>query len=132
VTGNPGLIEAVVERLLAHVGLALEETERNESKRLLRATQAKACVLRLVHEADAEAIAAALDVGEPLAKDRIYKWIERGRPVVLLGLEHWERASAPEDVEHVQDIARALREIVEERRADAGLPRPTRRKDGGE
>ncbi|MCC6877700.1 MAG: hypothetical protein IT378_25550 [Sandaracinaceae bacterium] len=130
--GDPALIEQVVERVLFHVARDLEETERNAAKRLLRATQAQACLLRVVHEADAGAIAAALDVGEPLTKERIYKWVERGRPVVLAAIARWEREAEPEDREHVAEVARALREIVEERRADAGIARPARRKEVGE
>ena len=99
-------------------------------ERLLRATQARATILRVVKEADADAIAVELDYGEPLGKDRSYKWVERGRPVVHLGLDRWLRLADEEDRDQIAQIVEAMREIVDERRADAGLPRPDRRKAG--
>ncbi|HEY8432001.1 MAG TPA: sigma factor [Sandaracinaceae bacterium] len=125
---DPRAIHEVVDTVLEHVHRALEETEKNAAKRQLRRTQAQAALLRLVLEEDADAIAAALDHGEPIGKDRIYKWVERGRRVVHLGLDRWERVGDPED----REVIAILRQTMDERRADAGVPRPERRKDRAE
>lgn len=123
-----GALLEVIATALEHVHRALEETEGNASKRQLRRTQAQAALLRLVLDEDAEAIAAALEHGEPLAKDRIYKWVERGRAVVRLGLDRWAREDDPDAAE----VIAVLRGAMNERRADAGVPRPERRKGRGE
>lgn len=121
-------IDEVVATVLEHVHRALEENEASASKRQLWRTQAQAALLRLVLDEDAEAIAAALDHGEPLGRDRIYKWVERGRKVVHLGLDRWEAQCAPDD----RQVIAVLRETMDDRRADAGVPRPDRRKDRAE
>lgn len=121
---RPEAIDQVVARALEQVHLALEETEPNAAKRQLRRTQAQATLLRLVSNASAEEIEKVLDYGEPIEKDRLYKWVERGRAVVLLGMDRWER-----DDPAAIDVIDTFREIVGERRADAGLPRLDRRRD---
>lgn len=126
---DPRALSALVTTILDHAHRALEETEKSAVKRQLRRTQAHATLLRLVCDADADAIASALDHGEPVTKDRIYKWIERGRAVVLLGLDRWERTAAEDERDEVVPVIAIVREQVEERRADAGVPRPDRRKD---
>lgn len=123
-----GMLERLITTVIEHVQAALEAAP--PAKRLLRTTQARAALLRLVYDADAEAIAEALGHGEPLSRDRVYKWVERGRPVVVEGLDHWERSLAAEEREEAGPVIEALREIVLERRADAGKPRPARRKEG--
>lgn len=128
-TLTPAMLESLVSTVLEHVHRELEETVRSAAKRQLRRTQAQATLLRLVCGWDAEAIVAALDHGEPVSKDRLYKWIERGRAPVRAGLERWERtADEDEREDHVRPVVEVLREIVEDRRADAGKPRPRRRK----
>lgn len=122
-------LDRVVTTALEHVRRALEETVPNAAKRLLRFTQAQAALLRLVCEEDADAIAGALDHGEPVSRDRVYKWIERGRPVVLQGLARWERSLGEDERGDEAPVIAVLREFVEERRADIGVPRPERRKD---
>jgi DNA-directed RNA polymerase specialized sigma24 family protein len=122
------VVDEVVATVLEHVHRALEETERSATKRQLRRTQAQAALLRLVLDEDAATIASALDHGEPLGNDRIYKWVERGRPVVQLGLDRWEAEGDPD----AQPVIEVLRETMDERRADAGVPRPERRKGGAE
>lgn len=125
------LLEETVTMVLEHVDEALRETVPNAAKRLLRRTQAEATLLRLVYDQDAEAIAASLRYGEPLSRDRIYKWIERGRTYVLAGLEHWERVVEEDDRPDALRVIAVLREILVQRRADAGVPRPTRRRTDG-
>lgn len=120
---TPAMLERLVTSVLEQVHLAVEASVKSPRKRLLRRTQAQATLLRLVCGWDAEAIIAALDHGEPIGKDRLYKWVERGRAPVREGLERWMR----EDPES-RDVAEVLLEIVDERRADAGKPRPDRRK----
>ncbi len=123
------LLDRVVSTALEHVRGALEETVPNAQKRLLRFTQAQATLLRLVCEEDAAAIEDALGHGEPLTRDRLYKWVERGRPVVLLGLDRWERSLEEDEREDEAPVIAVLRELMEERRADVGVPRPERRRD---
>jgi DNA-directed RNA polymerase specialized sigma24 family protein len=119
---TPEAIADLVTAILEQVHRALEDGEPNATKRQLRRTQAQATLLRLLCGASAEELERVLDAGE-LGRDRIYKWIERGRPIVLLGLARWEESGAD------PDVVAAVREIVEERRADAGQARPDRRRD---
>ncbi|MCB9597356.1 MAG: hypothetical protein H6719_31820 [Sandaracinaceae bacterium] len=122
---TPAMLEGLVTLTLEHTHRALEEQVKNASKRQLRRTQAQATLLRLVCGWPAEAIVEALDYGEPIANDRLYKWIERGRAPVELGLDRWAAQAEGEEV----GVIEVLREIISERRADAGQPRLERRKD---
>lgn len=122
---TPAALESLVTLVLGHVHRAIDDSTRSASKRLLRRAQAQATLLRLVVEWDAEAIAEALDYGEPVGKERIYKWVERGRAPVRMGLERWAQTAEGEEIV----IIEVLRELTDERRADAGQPRPDRRKD---
>ena len=127
---TPAMLDGLVTLVLGHVHRALEATVKSAAKRQLRRTQAQAALLRLVCGWNAEEITKALDYGEPIAKDRLYKWIERGRAPVLTGLERWAAEAEGDEV----GVVEVLREIVEDRRADAGKPRLERRKtrSGGE
>lgn len=120
---------SVIERVLAtieeHVQAHLEATEPSLAARHLRRMQARATLHRLVLEADFDELSAALDADEPLSRDRVYKWVERGRPVVLAALDRWVAAEGEGSV--AADIAGTVREIIEARRVDAGRPRPDRR-----
>ncbi len=131
---TPAMLEGLVTLVLGHVHRALEEQVSNLRKRQLRRTQAQATLLRLVCGWNAEEIADALDVGEPIAKDRLYKWIERGRAPVVAGLDRWAAEVAGDgaagDEEDVA-VIEVLREIVGDRRRDAGKARPERRKPAG-
>lgn len=128
---TPRMLEGLVTLALEHTHRALEEQVKSGAKRQLRRVQAQATLLRLVCGWNAEAIAAALDFGEPIGNDRLYKWIERGRAPVEMGLDRWASLAEGEEV----GVIEVLREIVAERRADAGVPRPDRRRErdeGGE
>lgn len=114
-------LERLVETALAYVHEALELAVANPMKRQLRKTQAHAAVLRLVCGLDADAIEDALAIGEPIGKDRLYKWVERGRAPLADGLRRW----AERDPE-MGDVCAVLLELTEERRADAGVPRAAR------
>ncbi len=121
---TPAMLEALVTLTLEHVHRALEEQVPSAAKRQLRRTQAQATLLRLICGWSAEAIAGALDHGEPIGNDRLYKWVERGRATVELGLARWAGQAEGEEI----PVIEVLREIMGERRADAGVPRPARRK----
>ncbi len=125
---TPAALESLVTLVLTHVHRAIDEATKSASKRQLRRTQAQATLLRLVCGWDADALIEALDYGEPIGKDRIYKWVERGRAPVTLGLQRWAQTAEGEEVVLIE----VLREIVEERRVDAGVARPGRRKDRAE
>ncbi|AKF04865.1 hypothetical protein [Sandaracinus amylolyticus] len=122
-------LERVLATIEDHVEAELQATEPNAASRHLKRMQARATLHRAVLEADFDAIAAALDAGEPLTRDRVYKWVERGRPWVLAGLDRWVRESGEGST--ASDIAAAVRELVSARRADAGRPRPSRRRGEG-
>ena len=124
---TPAMLESLVTTVLHHVHRALEGSVSSAVKRQLRRTQAQAALLRLVCGWDADAIREALDHGEPISNERLYKWVERGRGPVDEGLDRWlAEAGDDPDVGGVVDV---LRELVGERRADAGKPRPKRRRD---
>lgn len=128
-TLNPAILESLVTTVLHHVHRELEKSVSNPATRQLRRTQAQAALLRLVCGWEAKAILLALDHGEPVTKDRLYKWIERGREPVRAGLARWEQSVDDDEREtHVGPVVSVLREIMDDRRADAGKPRPTRRK----
>ncbi|MFK7987252.1 MAG: hypothetical protein AB8I08_14605 [Sandaracinaceae bacterium] len=120
-------LEAVVTMVLEHVGRVLERDVKNPRKRALRRVQAQAAMLRLVCGWDAEAIAEALDHGEPISRDRLYKWVERGRPPVLAALDDWETLDDADERDALAPVVQALREMFETRRVDAGVPRVDRR-----
>lgn len=119
-------VEQVIDQVLIEVDVMLSERERDPAQRHLDRLRARAAIRRLVLRADFDELLAALDAGEPLSPDRVYKWVERGRPIVLAALERWAARAAEEPAE--LEIVRTLREIVEARRADAGQPRPGRRR----
>jgi len=121
------MMEGVVELVLGHVHRALEAGTFSAAKRQLRRTQAHAAVLRLVCEWDGDAIIEALDHGEPLTKARVYKWVERGRAPVREGLDRWAATADGEEIVLIE----VLRELIDARRADAGRPRPERRRSSG-
>lgn len=125
---TPAMLEGLVTLVLGHVHRALEQGVKSAAKRQLRRTQAQAALLRLVCGWNAEEITEALDYGEPISKDRLYKWIERGRAPVVSGLDRWAAEAESDDIAVVE----VLREIVEDRRADAGKARPKRRRSGVE
>jgi DNA-directed RNA polymerase specialized sigma24 family protein len=114
---DPRTIERVVADVEDRVAVHLEETCDDPIARHARRTWARAALRRLVFEEGFEELEAALGDGKPLPRDRVYKWVERGRPIVLAALEGWE-----------SEVAIAIREIVAPRRIDAGRPRPERRK----
>lgn len=104
----------------------VEQSEPNILARVTRRAQARAAFYRLVLDLDAEGVESRLRLPEPVGKDRLYKWIERGRPLVAAAMRAWA-ARHPSD-EEVAELAKVAIGLVEERRADAGKPRPSRRR----
>lgn len=117
------LVDELLAEALEQVARMLEETEPKASTRQLRLRQAQAALLRLVRRLDAEAIVEALAVDEPVSKARLYKWVERGRAVVLAGLDRW--GAGPDSPG--EDVLDVLRTVTSARRADAGRARGKRR-----
>ena len=113
------VMDAILARVLHETSQALEHATKSKTKRQLRRTQAQATLLRLVLDMEANTIIDLLNYGEAISNDRLYKWVERGRDSVLLGLTHW-RNHASEDEAPLIDT---LEEIIQKRRADAGKPR---------
>jgi len=117
------VLEAFLERLLEEVDRHLEETVRSPVKRLGDLKRAEAAVESLVYERSADEIREVLDPGA--SRELVYKWVERGRAILLAGVDRCiALAEEPEE----KDGLEALRAIIETRRKDAGKPRPTRRK----
>lgn len=137
--GDEGALDAgAIERILAtieeHVEAHLATLEKSDARRHLLRQQARATLHRVLLGADVAELAATLDLasdapGEPVARDRVYKWVERGRPIVLAGLDRWVAEQGDGSV--AADVAAVVRELIEARRSDAGRPRPERRKGRG-
>lgn len=113
-------------RRIEEVVLQAIEAEPSATVRLTRRSMARAAIYRFVMELEPEAIEARLALVEPIGKERLYKWIERGRALVADAMRGW--AAACPDESDVQAISGVVIELVEARRADAGKPRPQRRK----
>lgn len=123
---DPAAIERILETVEEHVEAILaEDHEHSPAGRHLRRLQARATLRRLVLEADFEELTRSLDADEPLTRDRVYKWVERGRPLVLAALDRWIAEEGEGTM--VASIAAVVRGIVEARRSDAGRARPERR-----
>lgn len=99
---------------------ALADQHREPAQRMLTSM---ATFLRVIGELEADAIAARIAPGA--SRDLIYKWVERGRPMLLGAIARWWR-STRSDLE--RSIAAELEELVEVRRADVGIERPERRR----
>lgn len=104
----------------------VEHGDASALARVTQRAQARAAFYRLVLELDAEGVEARLRLPDPVGKDRLYKWIERGRPLVADAMRAWA-ARHPDDDE-IAALAKVVIELVEDRRADAGKPRPGRRR----
>ena len=123
---TPALLEDRYARIEDAIVRFVETSESRPALRLTKRAQGRAAYFRLLRELDSADVEAAIGFAEPIGKDRLYKWIERGREVVTQAMEAWV-AQMPNDPE----IA-AIRDVVVEtmgaRRADAGQPRLERRK----
>jgi hypothetical protein len=122
----PELLEAHQRRIEEVVLAHIERSEPSASVRLTRRAMARAAIYRLVIDLEPEAVEARIALPEPVGKDRLYKWIERGRAIVAEAMRAWRAAHPDED--EIRVIADVVIELVEARRADAGKPRPERRR----
>ncbi len=122
----PDAVERLIDTLESHVDRWLLEHERSATARQLKRLQARATLHRTLLGAGHAELVAALDADEPLSEDRVYKWVERGRAVVLAGLGRWQ--AEVEDDPDDRAFLRSLREAFEARRSDAGVARPERRR----
>jgi ribosome assembly protein YihI (activator of Der GTPase) len=123
---DEGSLERLLSTIEEHVEAELRERETSATGRHLKRLQARAALHRLVLDAELEALMAVLDAGEPLTRERVYKWVERGRAWVIAGLERWVREEG--EGSEAALLAAAVRERIAARRADAGKPRPQRRR----
>lgn len=117
------LIEAVEEAIGAKVdGLGLPAMDRQ-----LRRVQARATLHRVLG-AETSEVRAVLGLDASVGADRLAKWVERGRPLLVSVLEGlaWDHEG------DAREVFLALRERAMARRADAGRSRPGRRKGPGD
>jgi hypothetical protein len=113
------LIEVVETAIAAHVeGLAIGSADRQ-----LKRSQARATLHRLLGT-DTEQLRAVLAVEPTFGSDRLAKWVERGRPILVAVLERlaWDHEG------DAREMAFALRDMALSRRIDAGIARPERRR----
>jgi len=115
----PELAEMVLQRLDELIVCYVRTTTRDPNRRARKAAQARAAIRRVVLEETLPDVMAIAPAPPPL----LTKWVERGRKVVLDALEA-ERAADPDMVDFFEPVAALMRK----RRADAGRPRPARRK----
>jgi DNA-directed RNA polymerase specialized sigma24 family protein len=106
------VIDAFVERVDQHLGTRLRS-------RSTRRVQAVVALRRLALDESLPEIAARLDLS--ISPVLLTKWIERGRRVIIETVE----GEADRDL---ADFYEPLARLARERRADAGIPRPSRRK----
>lgn len=113
-------LDHALDVVLERVTMWLAQNVKRPNKRAGDRRRAEAALLANVRGLDAGQIASRLADGENApSKAAIYKWIERGREnVVLPAISEWRHPVA-------EPLAEVLRGA---RRADAGRPRPKRRK----
>jgi DNA-directed RNA polymerase specialized sigma24 family protein len=114
------LLEVVDEAIVKHVdGLGI----RSAAERQLKRSQARATLHRVMGTDTAE-LRSVLALEPSFGADRLAKWIERGRPILVAVLDRlaWDHEG------DAKDVVLALREAVLARRVDAGVARPDRRK----
>jgi DNA-directed RNA polymerase specialized sigma24 family protein len=117
------LIHVVEEAITTHVAtLGLPAGDA-----MLRRMQARATLQRVLGATQAE-LRATLAIDDAIGDARVHKWIERGRPLLVRSLDRVE--ADPDEPLHA--LIDRLREVALERRIDAGIARPGRRKSAGE
>lgn len=114
------IVEAILRAFEAEAWRMLA-SDPNPARRHRRLLRVRAALRRLVlHEPLATV---ALHLGVDASPALVAKWVERGRADVLATLEQL-RHDAPDTVE----LYEFLEELARKRRADAGRPRPERRR----
>jgi DNA-directed RNA polymerase specialized sigma24 family protein len=118
-------VELLIETVEVAIGEHAESAYPNAADRQLRKLQGRAMLHRVLG-ADLDGIRRALALGPDIGDDRIYKWTERGRPVLLAALELL-RQGASEDT---LPLLTAMEDVATTRRLDAGRPRGPAAKGG--
>jgi DNA-directed RNA polymerase specialized sigma24 family protein len=124
-TGEPApsveLAERVLDAFVARIDAYLATASFRPDWRARRRVQGVVALRRLALEETLPEIAQRL--GLDVSSDLLTKWVERGRAVILATIAH-DRVHEPD----VADFFAPLQELALERRADAGRPRPGRRR----
>jgi DNA-directed RNA polymerase specialized sigma24 family protein len=114
------LIEGIDDAIVRHVdGLGIASAAERQLKR----TQARATLHRVMG-AETDQLRSVLALEPTFGSDRLAKWVERGRPLLLAVVERlaWDHEG------NARDVLFSLRDLVLARRVDAGVARPKRRK----
>ncbi len=121
-------LAAAMARVVDAVDHWLEGHVKNAQKRLGDRQRAQVALASIVWGLGYEGIVERLGLEPPPGRPTVYKWVERGREQVLRpALAFW--AETARDDEAVVLLTGALGELLDgSRRADAGKPRPARRK----
>lgn len=117
------LARAQLVGLLAGVEAAIATAEplhANGDRRTLRA-QMRATLARVLGASSAAEVREAARLPADVSDELVWKWIERGREPLL------ELLGAIGTRSEAVDAVGALRVMVDDRRSDAGVPRPSRR-----
>ncbi len=118
------LLEGIETGIAVHVdGLKIGSASERQLKRM----QARATLHRVMGTETAE-LRGLLGLEPSFGSDRLAKWVERGRPLLVAVLERlaWDQDDT------ARGVLFALRDAVLARRADAGQARPERRKSKGD
>jgi len=118
-------LEALEESLRDRIGTLVDARTQDARKRVGDRLRADAAIARAVHRRGEAEIRDALGAAAPPSRDALYKWVERGRELVLATLDAWaaEPGLSPEQLE----LLAVYRGILAGRRVDAGKARPARR-----
>ena len=114
------LIDGIDDAIVRHVdGLGITSAQERQLKR----TQARATLHRVMG-AETDQLRSVLALEPSFGSDRLAKWVERGRPLLLAVLERlaWDHEG------DARAVLLSLRDLVLTRRVDAGIARPERRK----
>jgi DNA-directed RNA polymerase specialized sigma24 family protein len=120
-----GARDALFTRLESH----LEPLNLRADVCAMRRLHARVAWLRLVAESDAAELERAVQPVEVSSSAQLYKWVERGRLLLIEVLDAWIPTLDGETAEDDLHELTTLRGIFAARRADAGVPRENRRKD---
>lgn len=118
------------DRLHGRIEVYIEQLPQHSAKQHeLRWNEAMSAMLTVIDKLSAKDIALKLGVDEH-ATARIHKWKERGQALVLAVLQAWaaEAEREPEREPDDQEAITYLSELFGQRRADAGVARPQRRR----
>ena len=115
-------LQALKEALFSVLERKLE-SEESAARRALHRAHAHAAYLRLVCDLDADAVLRELNAPVQPDKTLLYKWIERGRDVLLQTIDYWR--TLPDFDPELEDACTTLTDILTARRKDAGKARPT-------